>query len=172
MAIELPRLSDFLNGRYEPANIDERMALLGVCQFTYRALNTARISAAVFAAAPQVADDLSGGCRFRAARAAAMAGCGGGVDAQNLGEADRRRWRDQARQWLRADLTALGHLLAANRSRRATVAQYLGRMQNDLDLAGVRDSAELDKLADSERNDWRELWDGVARVLKQAGELG
>jgi hypothetical protein len=44
---------------------------------------------------------------YRAARCAALAGCGRGADGANLSEAERAPWRKQARDWLRADLAGL-----------------------------------------------------------------
>ena len=74
-------------------------------QFANRPLALARLYAAAFAADPGLTKDLAAGHRYRAARVAAQAGCGQGADATDLGK-KRARWRAQARQWLRADLTA------------------------------------------------------------------
>ena len=53
----LPGLPAFLAGTYEPRDNDERLALLGVCQFTNRAHAMARLYADAFAADSQVAMD-------------------------------------------------------------------------------------------------------------------
>jgi hypothetical protein len=42
--------------------------------------------------------------RYLAARCAALAGGGLGNDGAELSAAERARWRQHARQWLRADL--------------------------------------------------------------------
>jgi hypothetical protein len=65
-----------------------------------------RLYAGAFAAAPSLAVDFGAGHRYNAARAAALAGCGRGTDAIGLGEEERVRLREQARQWLRAELAA------------------------------------------------------------------
>jgi serine/threonine-protein kinase len=95
-----PNTAAFLDGKYQPQDNDERLALLGACQFANRTRAMARLYADAFAAAPSLADDLAAGHRYNAARAAAHAGCGQGADATGLGEEEKARWREQARQWL------------------------------------------------------------------------
>jgi hypothetical protein len=53
----LSGLSDFLAGKAEPQHNDERLALLGICQFTDRNLVLGRLYTDAFAAAPQLAED-------------------------------------------------------------------------------------------------------------------
>ncbi len=43
----------------------------------------------------------------------------------------------------------------------------LGHWQWDRDLAAVRDQAALAQLPDEERQQWRQLWDDVAALLKK-----
>ena len=47
-----------------------------------------------FAADPKLAEDLKVGSRYRAARAAALAGRGAGVGGSRLSEEARTRWRE------------------------------------------------------------------------------
>src|SRR5262249_45412377 len=143
----LPNLPAFLDGTYQPQDNDERLALLGVCQFTNRTRATARLYADAFANEPSLADNLGAGHRYNAARAAALAGCGLGADATGLGEEERKRWRDQAREWLRADLAARTRAfdVGPTPARRA-VRMALTRWRQDPDLACVRDPGELAKL--------------------------
>jgi serine/threonine-protein kinase len=42
-AMILPDLPAFLDGKYRPRDNDERLALLGVCQFTNRTCSAARL---------------------------------------------------------------------------------------------------------------------------------
>src|SRR5262249_20895683 len=107
----VPNLPAFLAGEHQPRDNDERLALLGVCQFTNRCLALARFSAAAFAAAPSLAEYFRAGRRFSAARAAALVGSARGEDVAGVGEPERARWRQQARQWLRADLAAWNQAL-------------------------------------------------------------
>jgi eukaryotic-like serine/threonine-protein kinase len=50
----LPGLSDFLAGKAEPQHNDERLALLGVCQFTNRNRVLVRLYTSAFSADPQL----------------------------------------------------------------------------------------------------------------------
>jgi tetratricopeptide (TPR) repeat protein len=161
----LPNLPAFMDGKYQPQDNDERLALLGVCQFMNRTCGMARLYADAFAATPSLADDLDAGYRYNAARAAAQAGCGHGADATDLGEKEMARWREQARQWLRADLAARVRGLDSNPVARGDVWKALTRWRMDSNLACVRDPAELDKLAPDERKEYSAFWAEVAAVL-------
>ncbi len=163
----LPNLPAFLAGEYQPRENDERLALLGVCQFTNRTLALARLYADAFAADPRLAEGPGTGHRYGAARAAALAGCGRGADVAGLGEEERRRWRQQARRWLREDLAAREQSLggAAGRLR----AAQLARWRADPDLAGLREPAELAKFPADERTDCFALWAEVGAQLGRCG---
>jgi serine/threonine-protein kinase len=162
----LPNLPAFLAGKYRPKDNDERLALLGACQFTNRTREMARLYADAFAAAPPLADDLGAGHRYKAARAAALAGCGHGEDARGLDEVERKRWRDQARQWLRADLAARARALDATATGASRgVREALTRWRKEPDLACVRDPGELNKLPADERTEFVALWTQVASVI-------
>jgi tetratricopeptide (TPR) repeat protein len=162
----LPNLPAFMDGKYQPQDNDERLALLGVCQFMNRTRTMARLYADAFAVAPSLADDLDAGYRYNAARAAALAGCGHGADATGLGEEERARCREQARQWLRADLAARARALGAgSTATRGANRMALTRWRNEPDLACVREPGELDKLSADERKEYLALWAEVAAVL-------
>jgi eukaryotic-like serine/threonine-protein kinase len=163
----LPNLPAFLAGEYQPRDNDERLALLAVCQFTNRTLALARLYADAFAADPRLAENPGTSHRYGAARAAALAGCARGADVAGLGEEERRRWRQQARRWLREDLTAWEQSLggAAGRLR----AAQLARWRADPDLAGLREPAELAKFPADERTDCFALWAEVGAQLGRCG---
>jgi serine/threonine-protein kinase len=165
-AMIFPSTASFLEGKHEPRDNTERLALLGVCQFTNRTLASARLYADALAADATLADDPQFNHRYNAARSAAQAGCGRGADATVLGAAERKRWRDQAREWLRADLAARARAFEAGPAdARARVRKALTRWREDADLACVRDPGELDKLAAEERKEFLALWAEVAAVL-------
>src|SRR5262249_25972045 len=107
----VPDLPALLAGQYQPRDNDERLTLLGGCQFTNRSLALARRYTDAFAADPSLAEDFGSGRRYAAARAAALVGCGRGADAEGVEEPERARWRRQAREWLRADLAAWNRAL-------------------------------------------------------------
>ena len=144
----LPDLAAFLAGKQQPQDADERLALLGICQFTGRSWpwRECFYRDALLAADPHLAEDLFGGHRYSAARAAALAGCGRGEGAAGLGETERKRWRVRAREWLRADLAAWRQAPVRDRWRAAS-AQW----RVEPDLAGLRDRAEIEELEEDER---------------------
>jgi serine/threonine-protein kinase len=105
-ALIFPNTAAFLEGRYQPQDNVERLALLGLCRFNDLNLASARLYAEAFAADPTLAEDPHLRHRYHAACAAALVGCGEGKDGGALSEAERACWRKQAHEWLQADLAA------------------------------------------------------------------
>jgi tetratricopeptide (TPR) repeat protein/tRNA A-37 threonylcarbamoyl transferase component Bud32 len=170
-ALILPNLPAFLEGTYQPQDNDERLALLGVCQFQGLHGAAARLYADAFATDPALAEDLASGSRYRAARCAALASSGRGKDRAKLGETERTRWREQARAWLRADLAAWAKKLDGGSAKdQVLVKNVLTHWRADPDLAGVRELGALEKLSAGERDEWLAMWEEVAAVLDRAGE--
>jgi serine/threonine-protein kinase len=189
-ALILPNLSAFLRGEYQPRDNDERLALLGICQFQSRNAAAARLYADTFAADPGLAEQLTAECfdravqeeltadrievlnaevRFLAARCAALAGCGLGADAIKLNPAEQMRWREQAREWLRDDLAAwTKRLTNGPGAGRNLVREMLTLWRSDRDLAGLREADALNRLSTEEREQWIALWKQVEDVLARA----
>jgi serine/threonine-protein kinase len=168
-AVILPDLPAFLEGKRQPRDNGERLALAGACQYRGRRAAEAGLLAAAFAAEPKLAEDPAAGLRSRADRAAAVAGCGGGADGAALSEPERARWRQQARAWLRLDLAAWAKRLEAARpADRAEVRKALARWRDEPDLAGLRDADALERLPPAERQEWRALWQEVKALLRRA----
>jgi serine/threonine-protein kinase len=165
-ALILPNLAAFLDGKYQPQDNNERLALLGAGQFANRPLALAHRFADAFAADPGLTESLAAGHRYRAARVAALAGCGRGEDAPGLGEEEGKRWREQARQWLRADLTAWNQALASAPAANELQQTLMG-WRYDPDLAGLRDRIALEKLPAEERKEWLALWKEVEALLSR-----
>jgi serine/threonine-protein kinase len=164
-------LPAFLAGTYRPGDNDERLALAEACEFRGLHAAAARLYADAFATGPVQTEDLTAGWRYRAARSAAQAGCGLGLDGTGLGEAERTRWRKQACGWLRADLAAwVGKLDGGSATESAAVRKVLTRWRADPDLAGVREPGALERLSADERDEWLALWKEVAAALDRAGE--
>jgi serine/threonine-protein kinase len=162
----LPNLTAFLDGKYQPETNDEQLAFLGVCRFTNRTRAMARLYADAFAAVPSLADDVGAAHRYNAARAAAQTGAGQGADATGLGEEERARRRQQARQWPRAELAAQIRALDADpAAARLSVRRALMRWRREPDLTWLRDSKELDKLPSGERKECLTLWGDVVALL-------
>src|SRR5436190_22591979 len=63
-----PDLPALLAGKHEPQDREEKVALLGVCQFKGRHSTVARLYADLFAHEPHLEDDLNAQHRYRAAR--------------------------------------------------------------------------------------------------------
>jgi eukaryotic-like serine/threonine-protein kinase len=191
-AMILPNLPRFLQGKYQPQDNDERLTLLGICQFQRLCGAAARLFADAFAADPHLADHLTteclrraqgfqqpaerietfnAACRYLAARCAALAGCGLGKDGANLSEAERTHWRKQAREWLQADLTAWSKTLNGDsRADRDLAKKMLMHWQVDPDLAGVRDPVALIEFSPAERQECDALWSDVAALLNRSQE--
>jgi Flp pilus assembly protein TadD len=161
-------LSTVLSGASAPADAEAALGFVRVCRCTRRHAAAARLSAVAFDAAPGAANDTRTGVRYNAARSAALAGCGQGIDAPSE-DAERARLRAQALDWLRADLTAVGAL--ARNGDPMTLQAVQGALRHwreDPDLAGVRDANDLDKLSEDERGPWREFWADVDALLQKA----
>jgi tetratricopeptide (TPR) repeat protein len=138
---------------------------------TGRYLTAARLYAKAFAAEAKLAGDLHASHRYRAARAAARAGCGQGSDAGKLADKERARWRKQALAWLRADLALWRKQADSDKvARQAEVRRQLRHWQRDSDLQCVRDKEALAKLPEAERADWKKLWADVEALLKKPPE--
>jgi tetratricopeptide (TPR) repeat protein len=162
----LPRLNEFLAGSYKPVDNDERLAMSGACYFGhfYRAL--AQLYVDAFAADPSLADKLSNDHRYNAACAAALAAAGKGTDAANLSDAERARWREEARQRLQAELALKIKVRdSGTEADRKRATDVLARWFTDPDLAGIRDPKELSELPAVERAKCQKLWDAVGAAI-------
>src|SRR5262249_8608265 len=136
-ALIFPGTAAFLEGRHQPLDNVERLAFLGVCRFKNRNGASARLYAEALAADPKLVDDPYVSHRYNAACAAALAGCGLGEDAGTLGEAERARWRKQARQWLADELATVDKKTpGASAAQRVRLQRTLRHWQANADLAG------------------------------------
>ncbi|MFO0955923.1 MAG: serine/threonine-protein kinase [Isosphaeraceae bacterium] len=156
-------------GRGEAARDDgERLAMARRAADTRRFALAVGLWAQALEADPKAADDRDALHRFNAARAAASAADGRGIDPPG-DEADRARLRGRARDWLAAERAAWAGMLEAAQPRvRNAIAATLRRWQTDPDLAPVRDPESLAKLPDAERRAWSELWESVRALLERA----
>ena len=165
------RLRDVLEGKDQPKNAAERLGFAQFCKLPYRKqyAAAARFYAEAFAAEPKLGENPRAGRRYHAACAAALAACGQGQDAAAINDKERARLRQQARDWLRADLEALSRWLDEEPAKaRPAVAGALQHWLKDPHLAGVRGAEALTRLPAVERQPWQHLWDNVADVLARA----
>ena len=103
MDLKLPAI---LKGESKPRDAVERLALADVCFKTRRHAAAARFANEAFAEKPALADDLQTWARYNAACSASLAGSGQGKDDPMPDEAARAKLREQALDWLRADLAS------------------------------------------------------------------
>jgi predicted ribosomally synthesized peptide with SipW-like signal peptide len=163
------RLLRLLRGEDRARSVLESLDLARMCQLKRLNAAAARFSAEAFAGAPKLADNLQARHRYHAACSAVLAATGKGPDAAKLDEAAKARWRGQALDWLKTDLTALGKLLESGPPRvRPFVVRTLNNWQNDSDLAGIRDAAALSNLPVDELKAFTQLWADVAALLEKA----
>ena len=116
----------------------------------------------------QLAKNLAAGHRYRAARAAALAGVGRSEDAGDLGEEKRTRWRKQALDWLELEVAACAVKFdSGTPAEHQLVRQTLTAWLEDPDLAGLR-GPEFEMLPVDERGEWLAFWEKVDAVIKRA----
>jgi serine/threonine-protein kinase len=169
LAATRDKFAAFQNGSYTPANNEERLGLTEWCLIKKLHHTATGLYAAAFAADPKLAADLRALHRYNAACYAALAAAGQGEDAAKLDDQERTRLRQQALDWLRADLALYRRQLeTGNLADRAAVQGMLKHWQQDTDLAGIRDKAALAKLSPQERAACEKLWADVAALLKKA----
>jgi hypothetical protein len=158
-------LRDILAGVKQPATAGEAIELAEFMQvFKQFYVAASEFYREAFANDPRVAADPRNARRYNAACAAALAVAGKGKDARELSDDEATAWRQQALEWLRADL-AVWKQLSEKPEGRPEIAKTLAHWQKDPDLAGVRDAEALGQLPEAERRDWEALWSEVERRL-------
>jgi tetratricopeptide (TPR) repeat protein len=163
------RLPAILEGTDKPTGAAERIQLARLCMLKNLSTAAARFSVEAFTADPKIAESVSSGARYHAACCAARACCGECADAGKLDKEERRRWRQQALDWLWADLVWWTRVFdSVNTSARAGVGKKMQEWQIDPDLSVVRDSDALNALPTDERSAWRRLWDEVDALLRRS----
>ncbi len=120
-----------------------------------------------------LADDRRNQPAYNAACCAALAGCNQSPDDPAPDESAREKLRGQALAWLQDELGRwTQHLESASAEQRQVVAATLKHWQEDSDLAGIRDEAELAKFPESERTAFETLWNQVAELIALAEKEG
>jgi serine/threonine protein kinase/Flp pilus assembly protein TadD len=171
--VELDRqLTAILAGERRPGSPREAIECAELCaRFRSRHVEAVQLYKAALDAAPEL-NDPPHPHRYNAACAAALAGSGKGLDGADLDAAAKGRLRRQARDWLKAELSALAQLWRTNPKAAASVRGTLAHWRRDADLASIRDEAALAKLDADERQGWSHLWAEVDRVSKAIGGPG
>ena len=143
--------------------------MAGLCSLKRLNGAAARLYEEAFAAEPKLAEDPSSSNCDNVACAAALAGCGRGLDADKIDARARGRLRRQALDWLHADRSAWDRLLEKEPDKvRQVIVQNLKHWLEDPDLAGVRGSQALSMLPESESRPWQTLWTDLADTMARA----
>jgi serine/threonine protein kinase/Flp pilus assembly protein TadD len=167
------KLPAILSGKAKADNPAEQLALANVCEAPFKRLYAAAAQFYIdaFTAQPQLADDLNAQHRYNAACAAARAGCGRGEDADKLDAKERARLRQQALDWLRADLKAYRQAMDKSAGKAGPmIAQRMRHWLQDSDFACLRGTESLAKLPEVERKDWQKLWEEVEALRQRAAK--
>jgi Flp pilus assembly protein TadD len=166
------RLRAILDGQAAPADAAERLDLFPVANAKGLHAMAASFAKEAFAMDPRLATDLKTARRYNAACCAALAGCGKGKDRPPPAESERAALREQALEWLKADLAAWSELVARGESAaRSRARNMLQHWEHDGDLAGVRDASALAAaLPGAEQARWRNLWADVDKLLAETRE--
>ncbi len=167
-AMVFPNLPAFLEGTYQPADQCERLAFVGAAESKGLISESIRLCADAFAAEPSLANDVERGLRYDAACRAATAGFGCGRDTPKLNDEERARLRNQARQWLYAELAAWSKKLDTDPAAKAAVLSALKWWRTDPDLACLRETDFLDQLPVAEAQACRQLWKDLDVQLERA----
>jgi tetratricopeptide (TPR) repeat protein len=164
-----PRLPAVLRAEDKPADNAERLAFAQMAYDHRHFVGAVRLWAEAFEADTGLANNLGAAFRYSAACSSALAAAGQGEDAAWLDDKERARLRQQALDWLRADLALRSKQLETGSTADPAAAQQaLRHWQQDPDLAGIRDAASLAKLPAEDRAPCEKLWADVAGLVKQA----
>jgi eukaryotic-like serine/threonine-protein kinase len=123
---------------------------------------SAQLYEAAFAKEPAVADDISNGHRYCAARAAALAGSGTGTDAGHLNDQQKAALQRKSLEWLKADWAVWDKRVQTNPAAiRSQAAGVMRSWEESKDLASMRTPQALSRLPPVESSDWRAFWTQV-----------
>jgi hypothetical protein len=174
LAAAAKKLPAVLEGKAQPADTAERLLFARLCQYEYQRHfhRAARLFAEAFAAEPQRAAETVHFDRYNAACSAVLASTAQGEDARGLDDPERRRLRQQALDWLRADLAVWGARAdGISGPARLEALDHLQHWQADSDFDGVRDAA-LENLPSEERASWQKLWADLEALVRRFQRAG
>ncbi len=168
MAEHEPAFAAYRAGTYRPTEIKEILALARLCSWRSRKLYSAAtdLYKLAFKADPALAENLDLGDRYNAASVAAAAGTGLGADAQSLADADRRKLREQAVAWLRADLKLRERQIERSPDKRAQIQAVLKYWLKDKNLNRLLDASAIADLPDDERTSLKALRSDLDRLIQ------
>jgi serine/threonine-protein kinase len=161
------RMARILQGK-ESADPDELLDLAGMCRNFKKGHGTAvRLYEKAFQGKPNLTEDTAAGYRYQAACSAVLAGTGLGEDDSVLTSDQQAAMRRQALAWLQADFAwYIKQFKAGSTAAKTRVAAKLTRWQTEPELAGLRESRELARLPEKERQACVQFWAEVGRLVK------
>jgi serine/threonine-protein kinase len=162
----VPNFRELIGSSAQPQNNDERLVLLGVCEFEDLRGRCAQLWLDALNASAELANNHA----VDAARAAALAGCGGGKDAVKFTDEDRRRWRERSVDLLLSRVDILERLLSSAPPQKGAIRSDLQALQRASELAGLRDLDRVSHLPKSEQERCAALWRRVGAVLDRANQ--
>jgi serine/threonine protein kinase/Flp pilus assembly protein TadD len=158
-----------LHGEQPSAGADKLIELIEPCRLKrwYGAAATCYDRA--FAANPALLESTGGDHRYNAACYAVLAGGRRDAGPERLDDAGRRRSRDKALTWLRAELAVRQKQLDQGaKTDQVALQRTLLHWQKDIDLADVRDPERLALLTDAEQAPWQQFWAEVEALRRRA----
>ncbi|HEY7309958.1 MAG TPA: serine/threonine-protein kinase [Gemmataceae bacterium] len=153
------KLSALFSGQRQPADNTERLGLAWMNQrYKYRYAAAVRLYSEAFADEPNLANDLTTHYRYNAACAAALAGGGKVKDADKLDTKERAGLRQQALDWLRADLKAYRQVMDKSTDKAGPEIAQL--MEHSIRQGYFHSPVKLAVLleAEVESQQWEQLW--------------
>ena len=138
------RLPSILDAKEKPGNPAEGLAFAQMAYDRKHFAAAARLWAEALASDPKLGDDRQAQHRYNAACAAALAAAGQGKAEPPPDDAAKARLRQQALDWLKAELATWTKLLESGPPQaRQAIVQTLDHWKQDSDLAGIRDAKAL-----------------------------
>ncbi len=163
------RLPSILDAKEKPGNPAEGLAFAQMAYDRKHFAAAARLWAEALTSDPKLGDDRQTQPRYNAGCAAALAAAGQGKDEPTPSDAAKARLRQQALDWLKAELTVWTRLLESGPPQaRPFIAQTLQHWKEDTDLGGIREAEALAKLPADEQKACAQLWTDAAELLKKA----
>ncbi|QDV91731.1 Serine/threonine-protein kinase PknB [Phycisphaerae bacterium RAS2] len=154
----IPNWDAFLAGTHQPQDNDERLSLIGACEFRNLHHLTAKLYSDAFDVDSALAENRQNDYRYNAACYAMMAATGARNNAVRLNDEERAMWRAKARQWLREELASWKRASANSPQVRELALKRIVNWKRDPDLAGLRESEPLERLNENELRECHLLW--------------
>jgi len=162
------QLDEHIEAVWRGESSAESMELI---QFAHRSYATGAYAKAVrfwqdaFQRAPELVEDRNSQHAYNAACNAVLATHEMTASNVDTNIASIAKLREQAMQWLSAELDAWTSLLITGAPAESPrVAQTMKHWQTDFDLYLIRDATSLEQLPEGERKAWQELWNRVEEL--------